>query len=1198
MSSKTYLTLPVAPSEYDSVQESTFRKTIQDNLQDVANEILDSGNHARKDASLSLRRFQFVPTATQKPSAGEFFNLNVGGSVVVSSILDEDDMASDSDAALATQQSIKAYIDNSGGGSTSLSGLTDVTIASLLDGQYLQYDSTSTQWVNVTVAPGSGVTQVTAGAGLSTAPPAGITGTGTVSMDLLGLQLLTDPGANKVPFYRNNNSPAFDWLLFDSNDFQYSTSTTLSLASGAVGFKNAGSGLVASGTASDEVSVKYTSGSNLIDGAGSGNINGADNILFQDISDSSIVKQDTVANLPFVNAVAGTAPIVSSGGTGPTISLNYTVGLKNIGGSLAVDIETNTHDFDPSSGDTMDASDIVMLFDRGSDVGSSGGTYVARMDQLDLNLMDNDNANFTKNGFNTAGAGLVRLNNSPTSSTITVDYITTSNVISDAFSGTEDVVDAANDRMLIYNVAPEESGEYVQYININQLPFAQTNAIESITANWIFNADITWGDDDALQFGTSVDYWFEYNTTGTQFEFWTSDSNGSGADALLMSVSDGGTVVDFNGQVITPAIRVGGGPQASTGEVKLSYTDTIAWRNATNTADVVALTVDDTDNLLNTSTTFRPDTDGLRDLGTTAIRWRHIYADDITVSSGLVTSVGEATNGGIAISPTSGDVLLGIRLTGTDNYILEAPDQQGVAIATSARVAYSDGSNNVQYGNVSDLPFPSKTGAETISGNWTITGDWSFSEDILINNGLSLQNESSAPAVPSGYHTIYSYNNGSSFEIKANDGTLGGNRNIPLITGSAANDQLLVSTGTDHKADWSSGPGSNELTWNGTDLNIAGTGGFTGDGSGLGNVSADSSTVTNLTTETDTYYPMMVDGASGSVNGFVNSTDLRWKNTATANQLLLADGADADPIIAFINDEDTGIYLSSTGQLAFAIGGVQKAYFRAHGLALKNTATGNRIFDWDGSGDSRITMITDQGGISIGADSSIVILAGDKDDEYVAGRNIVAGTTAENLHLAADANVYIAPNQQLGYTTAKQWVFTTTGPVLPYYDGAVATPTYSFGNDEDTGMWLNNTGVLAFSVGAINRFQIDDSGSTTARAQFDATQVYNTEGARITASGNVGLDWDKYNQVDITNDGTNRIVTIDDNSMQDGGHYVLVIDYTTGNITSWTWSATGTLQWQGGSEPTLPTATAGDRTVITFVRTGGITLGYYADAPA
>jgi hypothetical protein len=63
---------------------------------------------------------------------------------------------------------------------------------------------------------------------------------------------------------------------------------------------------------------------------------------------------------------------------------------------------------------------------------------------------------------------------------------------------------------------------------------------------------------------------------------------------------------------------------------------------------------------------------------------------------------------------------------------------------------------------------------------------------LALNEGLSLQNESATPTVPAGYHTLYSYNNGSSFEIRANDGTL--DRNIPLIAGSAANDQCPVPT--------------------------------------------------------------------------------------------------------------------------------------------------------------------------------------------------------------------------------------------------------------------------------------------------------------------------------------------------------------------------------------------------------------------
>jgi hypothetical protein len=141
---------------------------------------------------------------------------------------------------------------------------------------------------------------------------------------------------------------------------------------------------------------------------------------------------------------------------------------------------------------------------------------------------------------------------------------------------------------------------------------------------------------------------------------------------------------------------------------------------------------------------------------------------------------------------------------------------------------------------------------------------------------------------------------------------------------------------------------------------------------------------------------------------------------------------------------------------------------------------------------------------------------------------------------------------------------------------------------------------FAIQLGGQNRFYIDGTGSTTGRYWFDLGQVYNTEGAEITRStaGSVTLDWDAYNQVDLRNDGNIDTINIDDGSMQDGGHYCLVIRYATSGQTSITFSATGTLQWQGGSAPTLPNSTVGDRTVITFVKTGGLTLGFYADAPA
>ena len=139
------------------------------------------------------------------------------------------------------------------------------------------------------------VTSVATGAGLTGGT---ITDTGTISMNLLGLQTLSDPGANRVPFYRHAGT-TFDWLLFDTGDFEYSDSTTLSIKSGAVGLTDTGAGLEASPAST--VRVKYaTQGSgngNLIDGAASGTAVGADLLLFQDASDSDIVKKDSIADV-------------------------------------------------------------------------------------------------------------------------------------------------------------------------------------------------------------------------------------------------------------------------------------------------------------------------------------------------------------------------------------------------------------------------------------------------------------------------------------------------------------------------------------------------------------------------------------------------------------------------------------------------------------------------------------------------------------------------------------------------------------------------------------------------------------------------------------------------------------------------------------------------------------------------------------
>jgi hypothetical protein len=91
----------------DHVNDSTFNTTAVD---DSTIEVYDSGAKIRvKDDGVTFAKMQNISTdkVLGRTTAGS-------GAVEEVDLLDEDDMASDSDTAVATQQSIKAYIDKLG----------------------------------------------------------------------------------------------------------------------------------------------------------------------------------------------------------------------------------------------------------------------------------------------------------------------------------------------------------------------------------------------------------------------------------------------------------------------------------------------------------------------------------------------------------------------------------------------------------------------------------------------------------------------------------------------------------------------------------------------------------------------------------------------------------------------------------------------------------------------------------------------------------------------------------------------------------------------------------------------------------------------------------------------------------------------------------------------------------------------------
>lgn len=62
-------------------------------------------------------------------------------------------------------------------------------------------------------------------------------------------------------------------------------------------------------------------------------------------------------------------------------------------------------------------------------------------------------------------------------------------------------------------------------------------------------SNIQYYDNVRIRLGTDIDFWFIYNSTGTQFELWSTDVDGGGTDGLIYSVPDGTDDIVFGGTV-------------------------------------------------------------------------------------------------------------------------------------------------------------------------------------------------------------------------------------------------------------------------------------------------------------------------------------------------------------------------------------------------------------------------------------------------------------------------------------------------------------------------------------------------------------------------------------------------------------------------------------------------------------------------
>ena len=112
---------------------------------------------ARADARVNLQTGANLDLSSKSTTdLAEGTNLyytdtRVDSRITANWLIDEDNMASDSATKIPSQQSVKAYVDSQVATANELGEMTDVTLTSLANNQFLKYNSSTSQWENATV---------------------------------------------------------------------------------------------------------------------------------------------------------------------------------------------------------------------------------------------------------------------------------------------------------------------------------------------------------------------------------------------------------------------------------------------------------------------------------------------------------------------------------------------------------------------------------------------------------------------------------------------------------------------------------------------------------------------------------------------------------------------------------------------------------------------------------------------------------------------------------------------------------------------------------------------------------------------------------------------------------------------------------------------------------------------------------------
>ena len=219
-----------------------------------------------------------------------------------------------------------------------------------------------------------------------------------------------------------------------------------------------------------------------------------------------------------------------------------------------------------------------------------------------------------------------------------------------------------------------------------------------------------------------------------------------------------------------------------------------------------------------------------------------------------------------------------------------------------------------------------------------------------------------------------------------------------------------------------------------------------------------------------------------------------WKIYESPDDLTTNDAGN----LQFVTDTTLRFTIVSDGRL------------NIRGPMVSYVDTGADILSWTGGG---IRRMTDQGGVSIGADSSVMLHAGDNRASWADFFSIAATTTAETLYCTADGVVQVVTNMQGG--AGSQYTSTFGN------DGSLSVPgTITSGGQELISG--NVTGQLFANVISVNEIYAGMIAANAIIADKIAANAITADKLEISSSASVADS--------IFFDGPNKRIDIKDAS--------------------------------------------------------------------